>query len=96
MRGVKNRADHRWSWVVWARRAAFTIVVMLVASLAISYGIRTAEGALHWSEARRDSSRQAPDPKVEFNPGPGLCRQGLGMAWGVWGAYLDRHQALGR
>jgi hypothetical protein len=67
MLGAKNRAGRRRSWVVWARRAAFTILVMLVAPLAISFGIRTVKGALHWSEARRDSSLQAPDPKVELD-----------------------------
>jgi hypothetical protein len=84
MRRLKNRADRCRSWVAWVRRAAFAIVVMFVASLAISYGIRTAEGALHWNEARRDSSWQAPDPKVEFDP---VVQVYAGRAWGWRGAF---------
>jgi hypothetical protein len=70
--------------VVWARRAAFAILVTLVAPLAISFGIRTAEGALHWSEARRDSSLQAPDPKVELDA---VVQIYAGRAWGWRGAF---------
>ena len=84
MLGAKNRAGRRRSWVACARRAAFPIVVMLVAPLAISYGIRTAEGALHWSEARRDSSLQAPDPKVELDA---VVQVYAGRAWGWRGAF---------
>jgi tRNA (cmo5U34)-methyltransferase len=52
--------------------------------LTVSYGIRTAEGALHWSTARRDSSRQAPDPARELGP---VVQVYAGRAWGWRGAF---------
>ena len=52
--------------------------------LTVSYGIQTAEGALHWSDARRDSSRQAPDPAREFEP---VVQVYAGRAWGWRGAF---------
>ncbi|MDA0340833.1 MAG: hypothetical protein O3B74_04450 [Proteobacteria bacterium] len=39
---------------------------------------------MHWSEARRDSSRQAPDPKREFDP---VVQVYAGRAWGWRGAF---------
>jgi hypothetical protein len=39
---------------------------------------------LHWSEARRDSSRQAPDPKVERDS---VVQVYAGRAWGWRGAF---------
>jgi hypothetical protein len=70
--------------MIWTRRIVVTVVAFFFLPLTVSYGIRTAEGALHWSEARRDSSRQAPDPAKEFNP---VVQVYAGRAWGWRGAF---------
>ena len=44
------------------------LLIFLILPLLVSYGLHTAEGSLHWSEARRDSSNQAPDPKILREP----------------------------
>ena len=62
----------------------FVVLAIMFLPLTVSYGIRTAEGALHWSEARRDSSRQAPDPAKEFQP---VVQVYAGRAWGWRGAF---------
>lgn len=52
--------------------------------LALSYGVRAAEGKLHWSQARRDSSDQAPDPATVLDP---VIQVYAGRAFGWRGAF---------
>jgi len=80
---VKRGASRR-GWKKWTRRTVAVIVVFVLLPLAASYGIRQAEGALHWSEARRDSSRQAPDPKTTKEP---VIQVYAGRAWSWRGAF---------
>ena len=44
------------------------LVMFMILPLSMNYCLRTAESSLHWSEARRDSSNQAPDPKILREP----------------------------
>lgn len=84
MWGSSNRTGRRRGWVIWTRRLIVGLLVAMFGPLTVSYGIRTAEGALHWSTARRDSSRQAPDPAREFDP---VVQVYSGRAWGWRGAF---------
>jgi hypothetical protein len=84
MRGPENQTTRRRTWLIRMRRTALIVLAVFFLPLGVSVGIRTAEGALHWSEARRDSSRQAPDPAKEFNP---VVQVYSGRAWGWRGAF---------
>jgi hypothetical protein len=84
MWGLKKRKDQSRSRIAATRRYALIVLALVVLPLTVSYGIRKAEGALHWSEARRDSSRQAPDPAGEFQP---VVQVYAGRAWGWRGAF---------
>jgi hypothetical protein len=79
-----NRIGQRRPWVKWARRLVLGLLAVMFVPLTVSYGIRTAEGALHWSQARRDSSQQAPDPAQVFDP---VVQVYAGRAFGWRGAF---------
>ncbi|MBT5265778.1 MAG: DUF3750 domain-containing protein [Rhodospirillaceae bacterium] len=40
------------------------VLVLLLLPMAVSFSSRIAEGQVHWSQARRDTTHQAPDPAV--------------------------------
>ncbi len=65
-------------------RILVLILVLFFIPLAVSYAARQADRALHWSEARRDSSRQAPDPAAEREP---VVQVYAARAWGWRGAF---------
>ena len=65
-------------------RSGIVFLALFMLPLAVSYGARTAEGFLHWSEARRDSSAQAPDPAVVTDA---VIQVYAGRAWGWRGIF---------
>jgi hypothetical protein len=60
------------------------LLAVIFLPLGVTFGFRTLESALHWSEARRDSSWQAPHPSQELDP---VVQVYAGRAWGWRGAF---------